>query len=609
MSRLSKPLILIFLFLLNTVSYSQDLHIVSKTEKIKINDDTSFETEFTVLFKKIDEARLYPIFYDTELEKVTDIQLFEVKGKRTKPLAIQRIFEEDVKLDYIASKKIKSFLIPANMEVMLKYVISCKELMYFSSLQFFSYEKIDTLKYEIKIPNKFDFVHNTIFKDSLSFFKIDSIKSQEERIWNIKVVPKKVASDPLQFFGIYKNMKVPLMRTLVMPNSYKNQPIKFMNDWYYNHIRGKKGLDASACQKIDELTLNVSDPLKITHIIYNYIKNNFKYVAIEIGMGAFIPSHTNEVFSNKQGDCKDLSNLLSEALRYKGIKSDVALAATFNHITDCDFPSLSSANHVICVAYINGKTILMDPTDPIHIEGTPIQSLQNRTILIINDTGGKFYEVVQFSPEQNEIFYQFDLQMDVDNTTINGTFATIYNGLTANTFKRELKNNNKVDFDTNSKSFYQEVMGNQFVSDLKLTKNDENLQFDGKISINGKTFTDGSNRYLFLDFLPRLIENESRETLIEGTYLKYPFYKKVRAKMKLNEPIEMFQPITHNFQEKGISLNITISANSNIEIQCNYDFKIDYLFIEKDNIFKINEILNSFKKITNDPIVFKKKKS
>ena len=601
-----KAFILFIIVFYNISGLAQNIHLISKFEKIKIQEDSTFVNEITIIFKKSDEPRFYPIFYDTELEQVSDIRLFIKKGRRFKQLSVKKIYDEEVELDYITSKKIKSVEIPVDMVVKLTYLITCKELMYFSSLYFFSYDVIDTLKYQIKVPNKFKLAHNTIYKDSLSFYAIDSTLTDSSAVWNIKVSPKKVEPDPLQFFGIFKNMQVPLMRTLVIPSSYKNKPINYMNDWYFKNLIPKKGLNASVKQKIDELTANVTDPLQIVNIIYRYVKSNFKYVAIEIGMGAFIPSHANEVYLNKQGDCKDLSNFLSEALKYKGIKSDIALAATFDHISDCDFPSLSSANHVIGIAYINGETTLLDPTDPIHLEGTPVQSLQDRTILIVNSKGGSFYKVKGFSPEQNEIYYQLDLKLDSKNMLIQGDFSIDYKGISGNFLRRGIKSEGEKEFKNFLKILYEEVFGNQLISGLAITNELKNLHFEGNITINGKTFNDDYNKYLFIDFLPRLIETESRATLIKGTYLRYPIHKKVRAKIKIDEPIEIFKPIEHTYEGEGVSLNVQIRSISNLEIECNYDFIFDHIFIEKDNIEETNEILKSFKKIINEPIVLKK---
>jgi hypothetical protein len=412
MKRITKTLITLLIVFCSTIGFTQELDVQSKTEKITVQPNAGFVTEVTVIFKKSEIERLYPIMFDTELERVRDIQLFTKKRKRFKRQISVEIIEEALDLDYIASKQLKTVVIPPEVEAKLIYTISCEELMYFSSLHFFSYFSIDTLQYEVNIPKEFKWEHQTIHKDSLSYFSIDSIKTDTGSRWTVKVAPKKVAPDPLQLFGIYKKMKVPMMRTLVMPSSYTKGPIDYMSDWYMRNVNNKRGLDATIKQKIDALTAGVTDQRKIVDIIYNYVRNHFKYVAIEIGMGAFIPSPATEVYQNKQGDCKDLSNFLAEALQYKGIKSDIAMASTYTHILDCDFPSLSSANHVIGIAYIDGETILLDPTDPVHYQGTPVQSLQDRTILIVNDEGGSFYKVNAYDPKQNEISYQLDLKVD-----------------------------------------------------------------------------------------------------------------------------------------------------------------------------------------------------
>ncbi|MEM0516817.1 transglutaminase-like domain-containing protein [Aequorivita flava] len=588
---------------------AQDFQLKSKLENIQIQADSSFVNEISIQFKSNKQTRFYPIIYDTELEQISNIQLFEQKGRRLKSLPIKNIEEEAVKLDYINSKKIKIVTIPADKEVQLTYTVICEELMYFSNLDFFSYNQIDTLNYIIDVPNEFKFVHNTIYQDSISFFAMDSISTNAGSKWKIKVAPKKVAPDPLQMFGIYKNMNVPFMRTLVMPSSYSDRPINYMNDWYLNKISSKKGLNSSVKKKIDALTATVTEPSEIVEILYNYVKNNFKYVAIEIGMGAFIPSHANDVYLNKEGDCKDLSNFLSEALKYKGIESDIALAATFQHISDCDFPSLSSANHVICIAYINNETILLDPTDPVHLMRTPVQSLQDRTILIVNKTGGSFYKINAFSAQQNEISYNLNLNLDANENVIKGTFEIDYAGLSSNYLRRMQKYDGEEKFALNAETYYKEIFGNQTISDLSLINTADTFQLTGNIVINGKTFNDASHRYLFIDFLPRLIETESREALIEGTYLNNPYQKKVVVRIKLDEPIEAFNPIEHSKIGEGVSLHLNVRAISNTEIECHYNFIIDHLFIDRENSNTTNEILESFKNIINAPIVLETQKS
>ena len=599
---------ILFLVVISTVHVNaQDVAIKTKLEQVSIKKDSSFVNQVTVTLKKSDDVIVYPIFYDTELEKIENIQVFTKKGKRFKLVKEIILHEEDLKLEYIASKKIKMIAIPYKTETKITYTLKCDELMYFSGLRFFSNDDIDTLKYQISVPKTFDFIHNTINKDSLKYFALDSLQLDTSTTWNINVIPKKVKPNPLTAFGIYKNIKEPLMRTLVLPKDYNGDGKKYMNDWYLKKTATRKGLSDIALQKIDEITKGITDPKEITAILYKYVHTNFKYVAIEIGMGAFIPTHVNEVFTNKQGDCKDLSNFLSEALNYKGIKSDIALAATSQHISDCDFPSLSSADHVVCLAYINEKAIVLDPTDPIHYMNTPVESIQERSVLIINNEGGEFYQIPTFLPSQNAINYNITLKENSDKELMQGNFSVNYGGISGNYLKRMQSYAGTKKALSVGIKHYESVFGNQSISDLKINNQTKEITSEGSITVNGKIIKDGENRFLFIDFLPRIFESEERETLLDGTHIGSSFHKKINLEIQMDDPIEMFNTIKHSFSENGISLNLEISSSSENKIKCTYDFIFDHIFINQENKVNTNKILTSFKKIINEPIVFRKK--
>ena len=53
----------------------------------------------SISFKPNVNEQVYPIFFDTELEKVSDVKLFYKKGKKLKEIEIDRIYEEDIDLD------------------------------------------------------------------------------------------------------------------------------------------------------------------------------------------------------------------------------------------------------------------------------------------------------------------------------------------------------------------------------------------------------------------------------------------------------------------------------------------------------------------------------
>ncbi|TMU55560.1 transglutaminase-like domain-containing protein [Flagellimonas algicola] len=601
-----KSLFLLVVVTLSTRATGQEVLIGKRTENIAIRKDSSFVKHVEVFIKEHDETGIYPIFYDAELETIYDIQVHSRKGRHFKPAKKPLVLEDDVELEYIASKKVKSVFIPPGVESKITYTIACEELMYFSDLPFFSNSAIDTLQYQIEVPKTFRFAQSIIHGDSLDFIEIDSVQAMNYMKWNIKAVPVRTEPDPLAFFGIYKNKKAPLMRTIVVPAAYENREVDYMNDWYFGKLEDKRGLNFLAKNKVDELTNGISNPRQIMETLYDYVRENYKYVAVEIGMGAFIPTHANDVYLNKEGDCKDLSNLLSEALNYKGIKSNVALAATYSHISDCDFPSLSSANHVVCLAYFDDETVILDPTDPIHIPDTPVQSIQNRSILIVDAKGGTLQKVSGFTPDQNLISYQIDLKVEPDQLSMSGDFEANYKGISGNFLRRIIRHLGKNKENTINKKHYESVFNNQTVSQLELTDEAGILTTEGVLVVNGKLFNDSGERILFLDFLPRLFETQERDALLEGIHLGSNFSKKVTLRIEMDGHFETFEPIEHTVDNEGLLLRLKINAPADNIIECHYEFTSDYYNTGKENIGFINNTLESFKKIINDPIILKK---
>ena len=515
--------------------------------------------------------------------------------------------EQVVDLDYIASKKIKSVFIPPDSEAKITYTVECPELMYFSDLRFFSNNVIDTLTYEIDVPNTFRFEHNFLHKDSLNYIVMDSTVINDFSRWTINAVPKKTEPDILTYFGIYKNKKNPLMRTIVVPQSYEKEALKYMNDWYLGEVKATKGLDAGAVKKIDELTKGIWDKNEIMETLYDYVHNNFKYVAIEIGMGAFIPSHVDKVFLRKEGDCKDLSNFLSEALNYKGIKSDIALAATYNHISDCDFPSLSSANHVVCVAYIDGTPIILDPTDPIHYPHSPVESLQDRTIFIVDPDGGTLMHVDKFNNQQNLITYNINLSIDPDQMVLLGNFQTKYHGISGNFLRRAFEYLNDDKVNTSGNKYFEAVFGNQSVKNFNIQHKTKTILANGDLSIHSRLFDGGDNYILLMDFLPSLLEFENSNSLLDGVHLGTNFNKVVHVNIDLGNPVTTFDPIIYQSNEEGVRMNLEISSPNDKTIQCSYEFELDYHSVDKSNLDVINKAVTAFNKTINEPILLRKK--
>ncbi|HJZ13148.1 MAG TPA: DUF3857 domain-containing protein, partial [Acidobacteriota bacterium] len=107
------------------------------------------------------------------------------------------------------------------------------------------------------------------------------------------------------------------------------------------------GMDAV----VSRIVAKYQDPASIAAALFDYIQNNYGYVAIEIGIGGYKPRFASLTFKKKYGDCKDLTLLYLTLLRKAGIEGFPALVDTRSaKFFDRDFPTPTQFNH--CIAYL-----------------------------------------------------------------------------------------------------------------------------------------------------------------------------------------------------------------------------------------------------------------
>ncbi len=107
-----------------------------------------------------------------------------------------------------------------------------------------------------------------------------------------------------------------------------------------------------------------------------YVRDQIRYVAVEIGEGRFVPRPAGKTMSNRFGDCKDKVTLMRAMLQAAGVSSAPVLASVGDMVIS-DFPSPFQFNHLIIgipqsdftdssffsAACIDGW-LYYDPTDP-----------------------------------------------------------------------------------------------------------------------------------------------------------------------------------------------------------------------------------------------------
>ena len=111
------------------------------------------------------------------------------------------------------------------------------------------------------------------------------------------------------------------------------------------HI-GACASDDNIREQVDQVCSGPSTPAEKLQAIAAFVRDEIRYVAIEIGAGRFQPRAASSTLFNKYGDCKDKTTLMRSMLAVVEIQSEAVLARVGRPV-DPEYPSPFQFNHVI----------------------------------------------------------------------------------------------------------------------------------------------------------------------------------------------------------------------------------------------------------------------
>ena len=203
-----------------------------------------------------------------------------------------------------------------------------------------------------------------------------------------------------------------------------------IGEWYaaLAHDRNLSSVEMAA--KAQELVAGKTDHADRIQAIAEFVQQQIRYVAIEIGIGGNQPHSADEIFHKRYGDCKDKATLLSAMLSTVGEKSTWVLVDTRRGVVDPALPS-TLGNHVIAAVELpanynsdrlhsvitakSGKRFLIfDPT----WEHTPFgqleHELQGSYGALVDGSSSQVIALPVMNPELNTVHRtaHFKLQPD-----------------------------------------------------------------------------------------------------------------------------------------------------------------------------------------------------
>ncbi|MBL4651499.1 MAG: transglutaminase domain-containing protein [Flavobacteriales bacterium] len=363
---------------------------------------------------------------------------------------------------------------------------------------------------------------------------------------------------------------------------------------------------------VDSLIYGLTTEQEKVKAIYYWVQDNIKYIAMEAGLGGFIPEEAAEVCKNKYGDCKGMSSITDQMLTIAGIESHLPWIGSRDLIYKYnEIPTPVVDNHMICT-YINGDTFhFLDATGsevPLSLSTSFIQGKE----ALIDMGDGKFqiHEVPIIDRLTN-------LEIDTTNFTIDetgkviGKTKYISNGLNSIHLRRSLKGrthnelkkyvssynakgNNKFIVDTfqvdniKDKDLPINISLEYTIQDYVTINGDElyvNMHLD-RYFVNGKIDDDRENAY----------ESDFKSTSRNVAYLDVPEGYAIN-----------YIPENDSSQDELFGYNIKYTKVNDKQIMLEFEVYENYLILSPEHFEDWNKMIKKLKNNYSETVILKKK--
>ncbi|MCH9032199.1 MAG: DUF3857 and transglutaminase domain-containing protein [candidate division Zixibacteria bacterium] len=200
---------------------------------------------------------------------------------------------------------------------------------------------------------------------------------------------------------------------------------KSVGEWVCSIMREEPSQDNSIMTTATDLVSGAQTLREKVEKISDFVRDEIRYVALEIGIGRWKPRPAETTLNNRFGDCKDKSVLMRAPLKNVGIESSPALALLGSDVIS-ELPSPTQFNHCIVAIplsqfesdtaglWSSSSTgwIFFDPTDPSRDLGTIQQNLKGSACLVSVENNSELIKIPEQIPEFDRRLYRAIAKID-----------------------------------------------------------------------------------------------------------------------------------------------------------------------------------------------------
>jgi hypothetical protein len=175
-------------------------------------------------------------------------------------------------------------------------------------------------------------------------------------------------------------------------------------NWFHKAMEERLDPGDEIKSKVRSLTEAAASEGERVEAICDYIREDIRYVAVELDEGSWFPSGVNLTDKVQYGDCKDQSALLVAMLREAGIDAELALVRTRDRGSlNTAIVSPGGFNHCIVHLPGEGADLWLDPTAKHHCLGTLPWQVQGVDALLLRPYESELAKTPQTSYQENSL--------------------------------------------------------------------------------------------------------------------------------------------------------------------------------------------------------------
>lgn len=385
-------------------------------------------------------------------------------------------------------------------------------------------------------------------------------------------------------------------------------------NWYYSLVEDVNKTDNEVLKAVvDSLLQGEESQDEKARKIFNWVQDNIKYVAFEDGMGGFIPRQAATVCQRRYGDCKDMASIITDMLRYGGVKGSLTWIGSREipyAYSEVHTPSVD--NHMIAsYRNLNNEVVFLDAVGSYTPYGYPTAFIQGKEALI--SLGKDSFEIHQVPIVKKERNLMTDvIKLRIDGTELKGNGEINAIGYSKLDFVYPLLNKS----DEKRKEHFNTMIekgNNKFLIDK--------IEFDG-IADRDKTlkvnydFTVGDyinvnkdeiylNMHLDKALKSAKIDIEKRK----GIAVAHEYLQDVRMEVELLVPNGYkvsYIPNKEFFKEEGFGFDLSYKEEGG-KLVLSFNFYRTKLFIESSDFENWNKMVKKASQAYKEVVILKKK--